>query len=186
MIGTGALFIDDQFEWGPARTIEICEGIKDLGTEWSCLSRAEMLQDEALVRAMAQAGCRYIDVGIESFDQKILDYIGKDCGFEMFYIAVENLKKAGIEPEVNILLGSCPLETKETIERTFRKMLHLDVDYALFSMCTPFPYTEVHVRAKEMAWMIKPKDETIDPIKESFISDPVLSKRELDRTIRRL
>ncbi|MBW1802679.1 MAG: radical SAM protein [Deltaproteobacteria bacterium] len=179
-------FIDDQFVWGSERTSKICRGIKDLGMEWSCLSRADMLQDTAVVQAIGEAGCRYVDMGIESFDQEILDYIGKDCKVGAFYKAIENLKGAGIEPELNILLGSCPLETRETIERTFRETLRLDVDYVLFSVCTPFPCTEFHDRARTEGWMIKPRYEAIDPIKESFISYPHLTKKEIDRIIKRL
>jgi len=179
-------FIDDQFVWGSKRTQEICEGIEPLGVEWSCLSRADMLQDKKVVRAMGRAGCRYVDVGIESFNQEILDYIGKDCKVDALYTAVRNLKEAGIEPELNILLGSCPLETTDTIERTFQETLRLDVDYVLFSVCTPFPYTLFHDKAMAEGWMIKSEYEAIDPIKESFISYPHLTKRQLDRIIKQL
>ena len=179
-------FVDDQFVWGSERTLEICEGIRHLGVEWSCLSRADMLLDEDIVRAMGRAGCKYVDVGIESFNQEILDYIGKDLKVEMFYTAVSNLKKAGIEPELNILIGACPLETKETIEKSFQETLRLDVDYVLFSVCTPFPYTIFHDRAKAEGWMIKPEYEAIDPIKESYISYPHLTKKQLDRIIKSL
>lgn len=179
-------FIDDQFVWGAKRTIEICEGLKPLGIEWSCLARADMLQDEEVVMAMGRAGCQYVDIGIESFDQAILDDIRKGLKVEMVYSAVGNLKKAGIEPKLNILIGSSPLETSQTIERTFQEALRLDLDYVLFSVCTPFPYTEFNAIAREEGWMLKPEYEAIDPMKESFISYPHLSKEELDRTIRRL
>jgi hypothetical protein len=62
----------------------------------------------------------------------------------------------------------------------------LDLDYVLFSVCTPFPYTQFNAVAKKEGWMIKPEYEAIDPIRESFISYPHLTKKELDRTIRRL
>lgn len=179
-------FIDDQFVWGVERTIEICRGIAPYNVEWSCLARADMLQHREMVIEMGKAGCRYIDIGIESFSQEILDYIGKGCRVEHVYTAVENLRAAGIEPELNILLASCPLETEESIERTFREVLALDVDYVLFSVCTPFPYTEFNRRAKSEGWMIKPEYEAIDPIKESFISYPHLPKERLDKIIRSL
>lgn len=179
-------FLDDQFVWGAERTIEICEGIEKFGVEWSCLARADMLQDEEVAMAMGRAGCKYVDIGIESFNQEILDFIGKGCKVETAYTAVENLKRAGIEPELNVLIGSCPLETEETIEKTFRETLKLDVDYVLFSVCTPFPYTGFNAMAKKEGWMIKPEYEAIDPIKESFISYPHLTKEKLDKIIRQL
>jgi anaerobic magnesium-protoporphyrin IX monomethyl ester cyclase len=145
-----------------------------------------MLQDPEVTMAMGRGGCKYIDIGIESFNQEILDFIGKNCKVESVYTAVENVKKAGIEPELNILIGSCPLETEETIEKTFQEVLKLDVDYALFSVCTPFPYTKLNAIAKNGGWMIKPEYEAIDPIKESFISYPHLQKEQLDKIIRQL
>jgi radical SAM superfamily enzyme YgiQ (UPF0313 family) len=179
-------FIDDQFIWNADRTIEICEGIAPFGVDWSCLARADMLQNKAVVYAMAKAGCKYVDIGIESFSQEILDYIGKGCKVEDVYSAVANLKQAGIAPELNILLASCPLETEETIEKTFQETLRLKVDYVLFSVCTPFPYTSFNTIAKAEGWMIKQEYEPVDPMKESFISYPHLTKRQLDTIIRRL
>jgi radical SAM superfamily enzyme YgiQ (UPF0313 family) len=179
-------FIDDQFLWSVERTLAICEGIAPLGVEWSCLARADSLQKPDVVKAMAGAGCKYVDIGVESFSQEILDYVGKNLKVEMVYTAIANLKAAGVKPKLNILIGSCPLETRQTIEQTFQEVLRLDLDYVLFSVCTPFPYTQFNAVAKKEGWMIKPEYEAIDPIRESFISYPHLTKKELDRTIRRL
>lgn len=180
----GISFLDDQFVWGAERTRAICEGMEPLGLSWSCLARADMLQDRDVVMAMGKAGCRYIDIGIESFNQSILDDIKKDLKVEMVYTAVDNLKAAGIEPELNVLLAASPLETLETMEHTFQEVMKLDVDYVLFSVCTPFPYTEFNAVASKKGWMIKPEYEPIDPIRESFISYPHLTKAELDVAIR--
>lgn len=178
-------FLDDQFVWNNKRIIEICEGIKDLDMEWSCLARADHLINEEVVKRMAEAGCKYIDIGVESFDQRILDYIHKDLKVEDVYKAVELLKKYHIEPELNVLIGSCPLETKETIEHTISETIKLDVDYVLFSICTPFPHTTFHEIAKKSGWMIVDEYVPVDPIKESLISYPHLTKGDMEAIIRR-
>ncbi len=178
-------FLDDQFVWSAGRVIDICKGIKDLGIEWSCLARADHLTDEKAVKAMAEAGCKYIDIGVESFDQKILDCIEKDLKVEDVYRAVELLKKYGIEPELNVLIGSCQMETKETVERTISETIKLDVDYALFSICTPFPNTVFHELAKKSGWMTADEYVPVDPIRESLISYPHLTKKDMERIIRR-
>lgn len=179
-------FLDDQFVWGDKRTIEICEGIKNHHIEWSCLARADKLQNRDVVSAMAEAGCKLVAIGIESFNQDILDYIGKGCKSDLFYSAVSNLKEFRIEVELNILLGASPLENKHTIEQTFKEVLKLDTDYILFSICTPFPYTGFNERAKKEGWMIKPEYEAVDPMRKSFISYPHLTKEELELIIKRL
>lgn len=178
--------IDDQFVWGEKRTIDICRGIANYNITWSCLARADMLQNDTVTQAMAQAGCKCVDLGIESFNQEILDYIGKGCKVETFYSAVHNLKKVGIEVKLNILLGSCPLETKEIIENTFRETIKLDPDYVLFSICTPFPYTKFNAVAKNEGWMIMPEYQAIDPMKKSFISYPHLTNKDLENILKRL
>ena len=179
-------FLDEQFVWGKERTIELCRGIAPFKAEWLCSARADMLQDREIVEAMADAGCKNVSLGIESFDQGILDYIGKGCKVDAFYSAVKNLRSAGIGVEFNILLGSCPLETKDTIWKTFKEVIRLEPDYALFSVCAPFPYTIFHTKAKEQGWMIKPEYEAVDPIKESFVSYPHLTKRHLEVIIKKL
>lgn len=178
-------FIDDQFVWNPKRVIDICEGIKDFDIEWSCLARADHLLNEDVIRAMAEAGCKYIDMGVESFNQGILDYVHKDIRVDDVYKAVELLKKHRIEPELNVLIGSCPLETKETVEHTISETMKLDVDYVLFSICTPFPHTTFHEIAKKSGWMIVDEYVPIDPIRESLISYPHLTKDEMERIIKR-
>ncbi|HHT9151109.1 MAG TPA: B12-binding domain-containing radical SAM protein, partial [Candidatus Wujingus californicus] len=65
---------DDQFVWGEERTVKICEGIKDLDIVWGCSARSDHLT-EAIVKAMSEAHCKFIDLGVESFSQEILDYV---------------------------------------------------------------------------------------------------------------
>lgn len=176
--------LDDQFAWNKKRIKEICNSIKRLKLEWSCLCRADHLIDEDVVRLMKEAGCGYVDVGVESFVQEILDDIKKDMDVKDVYEAVRLLKKYNIEQELNILFGSSPLETEETIKYTLSEVKKLDVDYVLFSICTPFPCTEFNKIAKINHWMIEPEYRAVDPIKESFISYPHLPKKKLDSIIR--
>lgn len=178
-------FLDDQFVWNSKRIIEICNGIKDFNLEWSCLARADHLENESMVKAMAEAGCKYIDIGVESFDQEILNYIKKELKVESVYRAVGLLKKYGIEPELNILIGSCPLETKDTIEHTIAESMKLDVDYVLFSICAPFPHTTFSEIAKKSNWMVTKDYVPIDPIRQSLISYPHLTKDDMEKIIRK-
>ena len=177
--------LDDQFVWNTKRALDICAGIERYNFEWCCLARADHVNNEDLVAAMAAAGCRYVDIGVESFIPEILEDIKKDMDIKSVYESVQLLKKYGIEQELNILLGSSPLETEETIAYTLEQVKKLDVDYVLFSICTPFPCTEFNAIAKEKGWMIEPEYRAIDPIKESFVSYPNLSKEKLETIIRR-
>lgn len=176
--------LDDQFVWGEKRTVEICNRIKNIGIEWGCLSRADHL-NENIVKAMAKANCKYVDIGVESFDQKILDYIKKDMKVETIFKAVKLLKKYGIDTKLNILLGSCPLETKETIEKNIEIAKKLDADVVMFGACTPFPGTEFYEIAKKKGWIVTGDYIPVDPQKKSIISYPHLKNTEIEKLLRK-
>jgi radical SAM superfamily enzyme YgiQ (UPF0313 family) len=174
--------IDDEFVWDRDRTVKICEGIKDLGLEWSCLSRPDML-DEEIVKALAEAGCRYVDLGTESFCDEILKDIKKEMSSEDTRRAVRMLKKYGIEVEINIILGASDKETKETIRYTLKELKKLKPDYVLFSIANPFPGTEFYEIAKNRGWLYYGDYIPVDSAKNSIISYPHLSKKDLENFI---
>ncbi|KKR25903.1 MAG: Mg-protoporphyrin monomethylester cyclase, partial [Microgenomates group bacterium GW2011_GWC1_39_7b] len=119
--------VDDQFLWDRRRTEEIFKGVKKLNMEISILARCDRITDYPLVKMMFDAGVRHIAFGVESFNQSILNYIRKDLKVETIAKAIKWCKKAGIKPEINIILGSCPLETKETIANTINEVEKLNV-----------------------------------------------------------
>jgi radical SAM superfamily enzyme YgiQ (UPF0313 family) len=174
--------IDDQFLWDEKRTVEICEGIKDLKLEWSCLARCDRVSDQA-AEAMAKAGCAYVDLGAESFDQKVLDAVGKDILVEETEKSVRILKKHGIAVELNILFGATPVETEETIRKSLKELKRLDVDYVLFSIANPFPGTDFYEAAKASGWMAYGDYVPVDPAKNSIISYPHLPKKRLEELV---
>lgn len=179
----GIKIIDDQFVWNKERMLKICGAIKKYDFEIACLARADHLVDEEIVKALSGAGVKYIDIGIESFNQEILDYIRKDVKVETFYKAVENLRKYGIEPEVNILLGACPLETKETIQHTLEEAKKLNVPVVHAKICAAFPGTDFYYEAKKNGWITTKDYIPHDASKETYTSYPHLPAEYLQKTV---
>ncbi|MCM8783010.1 MAG: B12-binding domain-containing radical SAM protein [Candidatus Omnitrophica bacterium] len=175
--------IDDQFFWDKERTLKICEGIKNFGLEWGCLARADHL-DEGTVKALSYAGCRYVDIGIESFKQEILDDIKKDLKVENIYRAIELLKKYNILVKINIILGASVLQSKEDIKDDIRTAKTLEVDAVMFSIATPFPGTEFYSLAKKNLWFIKGDYYPESVQTRSIISYPGLNFRELNYLVK--
>lgn len=178
--------LDDIFAVNPAWTIEFCRGIEDLGMEWSCLSRADHMTNPEMVMAMGRAGCKVVSLGVESLDPAILKAVKKDLDLATVPVAVANMKRAGIEVEVNVLIAASDLETEKTIRDTFEKVKALDPDYVMFSACTPFPYTEFSQVARAKGWAIHPEYRPVDPVKRSSVSYPHLSKEKIEKTLRRM
>lgn len=177
--------LDDEFAIQKKRVLEICEGIKGLGIKWGCLARADSL-DEETVKSMAESGCTYVDIGVESFDQKILDYIQKDIDVNTIETAITLLKRYGIMAKANILFGASPYETKESIRKTLEGIKKTEPDSVMFSICNPFPGTDYYEIAKKENWFIHGDYVPMDVQKQSNVSYPGgLSNKELENAVRK-
>lgn len=178
--------IDDNFINGEERTIKICKGIKNLGIEWGCLARPDTLQNEDMIKAMAEAGCVYIDIGAESFDQKVLDFVHKDLKVGDIFNAIFLLKKHGIEPKVNILFGTSPYETEESIKWTVKMLKELDIEWVSFDVTIPHPNTEFYKFVKRKKWFgTKSGDyEPVDPLRSATVNFPNLSHKKLEELVK--
>ena len=178
--GYRSVFImDDQFVWGEERTLKILNGIRNLRMEIALLARCDMITSPRLTDAMKRAGVSHVDLGVESYNPEILAYIKKDMDVKTIDKSVSMLKKSGIEPEINILIGSCPLETKKTIRETFDKVEKLGVEIVHTKICAPFPGTEFNAVAKEKGWMLTKEYIPIDPANQAQVSYPHLTDRDL-------
>lgn len=177
--------LDDQFLWERSRTEKILDGIKKLDLEISVLARADMITDVELARKMASAGVAHVALGVESFNQEVLNDINKNIEINTVYNAIQLLKKANIKPEINILLASTPLETEQTIEKTLREVKKLNVEIVRVSACTPFPGTTFYELAMKNGWMITSDYIPIDPMNTTLISYPHLSHRKIEKAMRK-
>ena len=179
--GYGAIsIIDDEFAIDTQRVLAICDGIKHLSMKWGCLARADTL-DEEIIQAMSAAGCQYIDVGVESFSQDVLDDSGKQLDASQIEDVVALCKKHNVFLKLNILFGSSPLESKETIQATLRRLRSIKPQAVMFSICNPFPGTHYYKQAKQEGWFVKATTIQLMCKKESTISLPHISNKELEK-----
>ena len=170
---------DDQFLWAKKRTLEICERVAPLGMEWGMLSRADFLTDEEVVTALAKAGCVSIDIGVESLKQDVLDRINKDLNVQDVYTAVALLKKHGISPKLNIMLGTVPDETPEDVYWTISELKKIDPHHVMFAIATPFKGTAFYDLCKEKGYLIDDSD-SVNPMGKAMISYPQLTNTMLE------
>jgi radical SAM superfamily enzyme YgiQ (UPF0313 family) len=142
-------FMDDTFTLNQERAERICDGIIKQGWDisWGASSRVDTLSKK-LVEKMKKAGCWIIFLGIESGSQKILDAIGKGITLEQAKEAVKILKDAGIQVLGSFIIGFLQ-DTKETIKETIKFAKSLNLNYAEFSILTPYPGTPIFDYAKK-------------------------------------
>ncbi len=137
-------FYDDSFTLDKKRVHAIAEGIIDRGLKvsWTCETRVNLV-DRELLRHIKQAGCYAIAYGIESGSAEIIKTLQKDITLEQAEEAVRVSREAGLQVIGYFMLGS-PGETTETVRQTIDFARKLKVDFAQFSVTTPFPGTELY------------------------------------------
>jgi anaerobic magnesium-protoporphyrin IX monomethyl ester cyclase len=124
------LFVDDNFTVNAKRVSKLCRSIRKAGMdiEWFCDSRVDHISYD-MFRNMVKAGCKCIFFGIESGNQRILDYYRKGITPRQSEMAVSKARKAGVDIIVGSFIVGAPDETQREIVDTlqFANRLNLDV-----------------------------------------------------------
>lgn len=175
-------FMDDNFIWNEERTRRLCDIMKHYGMVWGCEARVDAIT-EPIAQMLGESGCRYIDLGIESFNDKILAYIKKGITVADIYRAIGLLKKYGVPVKLNVLIGSSPLETRETVLHTLSEAKKLDVDQVMFNIVSPFPATEWYRICKENGWIAGGEYVPTDVQRQSILNLPHLSAEEMEKLL---
>lgn len=173
-------FLDDTLVLSKERVERICQLIleKGLNFKWSCYARVNHITPE-LVDLMEKTGCRFIQFGVESGNQEVLNKISKNITLEQVRKATKIVKKAGLKLMCDFMIG-LPGDTEETVNQTIEFAKELNPDLAFFSITTPFPGTTLYEDYRKL-----------DRLKEGYIwqnmslhektdfSTPDLTSREL-------
>jgi radical SAM superfamily enzyme YgiQ (UPF0313 family) len=138
------VFYDDLFTLDKQRVIRICQGIleRNLRIDWKCEGRVDAV-DAELLGWMKRAGCSMIAYGVESGNQKGIDYLNKKITPDQARNAFSLTRKAGIMTTAYFVLG-IPVETYEDEMGTIEFAKSLKPNYAQFSILSPFPGTKLY------------------------------------------
>ncbi len=175
-------FMDDNFIWNESRTAQICGILKEKGIKWGCQARVDAITDN-VARVLGDSNCCYVDLGVESFNDEILEYIKKGIKVTDIYNAISLLKKYNVPVKLNVLIGSSPLETRDTIRHTLREAKKLDVDQIMFNIVSPFPGTEYYNIAMANGWIKGGEYVPTDVQRSSILDLPQISSREMEHLL---
>jgi len=141
---TNLYWVDDNFTNKPKRTIELCREIRknQLDFIWISEQRVDLVSKN-LIENMRKAGCRTISLGIESANQRILDYFNKQITPKMALDAANTIKDANIDFLMGTFIIGAPTETLEEIKRTFEFACQLNIDFPQFHIFGAIPGTKV-------------------------------------------
>jgi radical SAM superfamily enzyme YgiQ (UPF0313 family) len=142
-------FCDDIFGLKPGWVEEFARLMKEenLTVRFKIQSRADLLVEEDLVKALAESGCENAWIGAESGSQKILDAMDKGTTVEQIHRSTLLMKKYGIKPSFFIQFGYLG-EVKEDIELTIKMINELLPFEIGISVSYPLPGTVFYDKVK--------------------------------------
>lgn len=134
-------FVDSTFTPSKNRVYGIIEEIKkyNLEVSWTCSVRVDVL-DEELLRAMKNAGCWRVRLGIESGNDEVLKFIKKGITKYQVEKVANWAYEIGLEPKGFFMIGH-PTETIHTIEETIRFASKLPLKDITVQINTPIRNT---------------------------------------------
>ena len=137
-------FVDDTITINKKNLIDTCNLIVERGINihYKISARVDTINEEVL-QALKKSGCYRIHFGIESANPRHLKYLQKGQTPEKVERACKMTRKAGIGFFAYMMIG-IPHETREEIFATVDFTKNLNPDYAQFSICTPYPKTELY------------------------------------------
>jgi radical SAM superfamily enzyme YgiQ (UPF0313 family) len=120
-------FREDNFTMNHKRTISFCEEIlkRKIDIYWACETRVDSLNEEEMVRLMANAGCKAVYLGVESGSQRILDILNKGITIKQIERAVSLCEKYKIRTYCSLIAG-IPGETYTDYLLTLKLMEKLN------------------------------------------------------------
>lgn len=110
---------------------------------WKAAAMAVFKLDEELVDIMAESGCKFVCISIESGSRRVLnEIIKKPINFEHAQKMTARLKERGIFVSANFIIGF-PTETWDEIRQTCAFAEELDVDYTKIFTAIPLRHTRL-------------------------------------------
>ncbi len=153
-------FSDELLMSSEKRTVEICEAILSLPfkIKWDANGRLNHATRQ-LLSLMRKSGCEYINYGIESLDQGVLNQMKKGLTVEQIHQGVEATIAAGIVPGLNIIWGNHG-DTIESLNRGVEFLLQYDscAELRTIRPVSPYPGSPLYDDAIKAGLLEGPED----------------------------
>jgi radical SAM superfamily enzyme YgiQ (UPF0313 family) len=144
-------FSDELLMSSKKRAKELCTGFLNSGLKfhWGCNGRLNFA-DIDILTLMKEAGCVFINYGIESVNDKILKNMNKALTVKQIINGVENTLKVGINPGLNVIFGNIG-EDAQCLDNDVKFLLQYDNFAQLRTIrpVTPYPGSPLYYHAIE-------------------------------------
>jgi len=133
------------------RTEILCKSFikSKLNIRWDCNGRLNYAKPE-LLQLMKEAGCVFINYGIEAMDDKVLKNMNKALTTNQITKGVNATLNSGISPGLNIIFGNIG-DNKETLKKGVDLLLKYDdcAQMRTIRPVTPYPGSPLYYYAIE-------------------------------------
>ncbi|MBF0532473.1 MAG: radical SAM protein [Candidatus Omnitrophica bacterium] len=140
------VLVEPVFNLQEERVIEFCRQLQErkINLPWYCGSglRADRLSPK-MVRAMKQAGCTHIKIGVESLVPEVFEHVNKGETLQQIREGVKIVKKEKIPLTGSFIIG-LPHDTLERARLNFHLSQELGFDYTEWSLLFPYPGTKAY------------------------------------------
>jgi radical SAM superfamily enzyme YgiQ (UPF0313 family) len=138
-------FNDDNFAVDRSRAMAISRLLRSFDVRFRIFARAEDLTDGAFCRALVEAGCLHVGVGVESLSSAMLARMGKATQVRRIRDGVRTAHDNGIMIRGFFIVGF-PGETNATVQESIAALGDLPLDDAVVYPCIPYPGSDLFER----------------------------------------
>lgn len=137
------MMLDDNFIFNKRKLFKICDTMieEQMDLSWYCMGHAKVMTEDRL-RKIREAGCWFIEMGIESGCDRILKEIKKNTTKAEIAKAVKRAREAGLKVKGNFIFGF-PTETSESLEETIQFSTSIGLSYFQQNFLTLWPGCEL-------------------------------------------
>lgn len=151
---------DEMFNFPKKRIFDFYEALRknNLKIKFYCQARVDVFDEEAAV-CLKESGCQFLNFGMESSDQNVLNLMRKNTTVEQNIKAAEIARKTGIGLGLNFIWGN-----KGDTEESLQKNVELIKTYNTYDQLrtirpiTPYPGCELYYEAIERGLLRGPED----------------------------
>lgn len=151
---------DELFNYPKKRVFEFLQAIKknNLKIKFSCNARVDIFDEESALW-LKESGCKLLNFGFESSDQKVLDLMHKNTKVEQNIRALEITKKAGIGMGLNFIWGNKG-DSAESLRKNVELIKKYNTYYQVRTIrpVTPYPGCDLYYEAIEKGLLSGPED----------------------------
>jgi radical SAM superfamily enzyme YgiQ (UPF0313 family) len=142
-------FVDDNLTANKPYARELMRRLKPLKVSWMCQASLEVCRDEELLKAMAEAGCTCMLLGIESLNPQSLAEAGKKQNrVDEYRDSIRRVHRQGIHVVGSFIVGF-DSDRLDAFEKIYDFTMDNNISLIMLNLLTASPGTPLHARMKQ-------------------------------------